>query len=576
MGVKANYFIQPLKKFVKEPWTSYNKGEADILNHCSLEYHEFAVIKGGEFLKVCTSTNKTVIELVDKQRNLAIENNRKRLVPIVKTVIMCGRQNLALRGHDDYGEFSSPEAQSSSLAGFHGIFRGLLAFRMDAGDNVLQEHFANCAKNATMISKRIQNEVIDVTGLYIQQSLKARLHRSKFFSILCDESCDISKHEQMSVCVRYVDLEDFVIREDFLGFKDVTSTTGEALKNSLEEFLETLGISLEYCRGQGYDGGSNMAGKFKGLQALILKERPLAFYTHCFSHNLNLTVSKACSDTLINNMMGVVAQVSAFVCGSAHRAAILKDAVEESEHVKAEKKKKLKPYCPTRWVERQDSLRNFKQLFHGIYDALEVIKISGDRKSSPNAMAFQAAISRTEFIVPLHIAVFVMSKTRRLSKALQGVDLDFSQALSMIDTVLEALKTIKANAGPEFREIFKEAQQMAAIVGTTLIPPRIVKRQNYRSKGLNSSAELYYLEALFIPFLDHFIDEISSRFGKKEADVFMLQGLIPSRLKDYSDEMILKGAKIYAGDLDSDSDDDLRTELLFWRTKWNSVKVTLA
>ena len=113
---------------------------------------------------------------------------------------------------------------------------------------------------------------------------------------------------------------------------------------------------------------------------------------------MNLAVSKACSDRLISNMIGMVATVSSFLCGSAQRAAVLKEAVQESEHVQNAKKHKIKPYCPTRWIERQDSLRDFLQLSHGIYNALEVIKSSSDRKSSPTAMAYQAAISKAEFI----------------------------------------------------------------------------------------------------------------------------------------------------------------------------------
>ena len=41
-------------------------------------------------------------------------------------------------------------------------------------------------------------------------------------------------------------------------------------------------------RGQCYDGSSNVSVVYKGTQALIQKEQPLAYYTHCSSHRLNL------------------------------------------------------------------------------------------------------------------------------------------------------------------------------------------------------------------------------------------------------------------------------------------------
>ncbi|KAF0703586.1 zinc finger MYM-type protein 1-like, partial [Aphis craccivora] len=44
---------------------------------------------------------------------------------------------------------------------------------------------------------------------------------------------------------------------------------------AVESFLTYLSLSLDNLRGQGYDGGSNMAGKNNGVQALLLNEQPL-------------------------------------------------------------------------------------------------------------------------------------------------------------------------------------------------------------------------------------------------------------------------------------------------------------
>jgi hypothetical protein len=43
-------------------------------------------------------------------------------------------------------------------------------------------------------------------------------------------------------------------------------------------------------RGQGYDGASNMRGKFNGVHKLIRDENSYDFYVHCFSHQLQLVV----------------------------------------------------------------------------------------------------------------------------------------------------------------------------------------------------------------------------------------------------------------------------------------------
>jgi hypothetical protein len=49
-------------------------------------------------------------------------------------------------------------------------------------------------------------------------------------------------------------------------------------------------LSLEDCRGQGYDGAGSVAGHINGLSAQKLRLNKKALYNHCYSHRLNLAV----------------------------------------------------------------------------------------------------------------------------------------------------------------------------------------------------------------------------------------------------------------------------------------------
>lgn len=74
----------------------------------------------------------------------------------------------------------------------------------------------------------------------------------------------------MSLSVRYVDTTTCTIKENFICFVPVFECTGENLANVIIQKLKELGLSLEFLRGQGYNGGANMSGKYKGVQARIL------------------------------------------------------------------------------------------------------------------------------------------------------------------------------------------------------------------------------------------------------------------------------------------------------------------
>ena len=62
--------------------------------------------------------------------------------------------------------------------------------------------------------------------------------------------------------------------------------SGEAIAQKIKTNLQGYSLDLQHLRGQGYDGGGNMAGTVKGEAALVTAEYPLALYLHCASHCL--------------------------------------------------------------------------------------------------------------------------------------------------------------------------------------------------------------------------------------------------------------------------------------------------
>ena len=78
-----------------------------------------------------------------------------------------------------------------------------------------------------------------------------------------DRSRDTSHKEQMSEVFRYVHIhqEECSIEESFIDFIESHQKFGVGLASEITEKLESDGLKLEDCRGQGYDNGSNMSGK---------------------------------------------------------------------------------------------------------------------------------------------------------------------------------------------------------------------------------------------------------------------------------------------------------------------------
>ena len=112
-----------------------------------------------------------------------IKENRLKLESILKVIILCGHQNIPLRGHRD---------DSRSVSTNKGNFLTLIDFRCEAGDTILKEHLKSSSSRATYISKTIQNDLIKASGEYIRHMILKEVRSCKFFSVIADEATDSS------------------------------------------------------------------------------------------------------------------------------------------------------------------------------------------------------------------------------------------------------------------------------------------------------------------------------------------------------------------------------------------------
>ena len=77
------------------------------------------------------------------------------------------------------------------------------------------------ARNATYTSSVIQNQIIDVLSDQVRQKIIRKVHQVKLFSVIADEVTDISNKEQLSLVVRYVDLDTLLVRETYSALLSV-------------------------------------------------------------------------------------------------------------------------------------------------------------------------------------------------------------------------------------------------------------------------------------------------------------------------------------------------------------------
>ena len=181
-------------------------------------------------------------------------------------------------------------------------------------------------------------------------------------------------------------------------------------------------------RGQGCDGASNMSGKYRGVRARVKEFYPLAMYTHCCNHVLNLVISTSSQLPDIRNAMATISDTCVFLSRSAQRVWIFQDNVERKVSTSASSRQKLKPICATRSVERHDSIIIFVTPLPAVVSTLEELQQENKQvEVLTTAATLLNSVQKCTFL----IAALVMQHTSGIilpvSKLLQKKELDILQ-----------------------------------------------------------------------------------------------------------------------------------------------------
>ena len=378
-----------------------------------------------------------------KYSDQARKEYRIRLTASLDCVRLLLCQGLAFRGHDE-----------SAKSRNQGNFRQLLEFLRAHNDTIKSHVLENAPGNSQVICPDTQKELANAaaveTTLVIMKDLGDRL-----FSILLDESRDVSNKEQVAIALRYVDSKGCVI-ERFLGLVHVSDTTAASLKLAIEKLFSKHSLSISRLRGQGYDGASNMRGEFNGLKTLIMNDNASAYYIHCFAHQLQFTlVAVAKKHAQVALLFNIVSNVVNVAGGSSKRQDLLREKQSEKVTEALEigdipsgkglnQETTLKRAGDTRWSSHFGSLVNLIIMFSSTVDVLDMIVEDGSSsKQRGEAYAFLDAIQSFDFVFNLHLMKTVLGITNELCLALQRKDQDIVNAMTLVKLAKQRLQQLR-------------------------------------------------------------------------------------------------------------------------------------
>ncbi|KAM4697848.1 zinc finger MYM-type protein 1-like [Rhinophrynus dorsalis] len=520
------------------PFTKYKDFHESARNHISSSWHKNAQVDATHFLDIRKKPETSIVCQIDSAVKRQVEENRRKLYPVLSSILFCGTHDIALRG------------KKSTT----GNVKSLYQFCIEAGDVVLKNHLENAPVNARYTSVRVENELITLCEEILREDLVSLVNKSNGFSVIADESADISGKEQMSIGVRFVDTSSTiaVIKEEFLGFATLKDMDAISVANMILATCSKFGLNLEKLHGQGYDGCSTMAGKEGGVQAIIKRKYPKATFAHCAAHKLNLVVNDLNAVPDIRNCVGTVKAIIKFFRESPKRRSLIPNVPLLSE---------------TRWTAKYKSIRIFSSNFEDIFQQLSLLATTASGKTRQDAYQLQCSSSTVSFLFCLNIIATYSSRLESVSQALQAVQLDILQVCDHVQDLLTVFLDHRDKAELQFKEIFSNVQTMAEKLNIELSVPRQCGRQVFCSNFGSSSVEEYYRQSIYVPYMDSIIASLESRFGNENKKNFSLFSLYPKQMA----KMTLEQYKSHIANIKEVYNlENLDAEAIMWYEIWST------
>lgn len=480
-----------------------------------------------------TRCSTLISEKIDKQIKESQLSARKALTAIISCIKFLGRQGIALRGHkEEDGNFMQ-------LLKLHAAADPDLASWLSKNDKTGKP------PRSLFLSHDIQNEILIDVSHAILRSVVADVKLAEYFSLICDGTQDCSGQEQESICIRYVDAE-LVPHEVFVGMYQTYESTGKCIANLLKDVCLRLDLPLSCLRGQTYDGASNMSGAYRGAKSYILDYQPLAYYTHCAAHCVNLAAIEVSQIPILRDMLSCVNELGVV----ASRTSKLRNVVSAECVCSA-----LRPLCPTRWTVRHAALRkcisNYSEIIASLSRFLQDATVTNEQKAKCSGIINR--LSHGETFLAMNIANDIFKTLEKLATAVQGRQADFNGILDAVAVTQATLNMQRENFDSTFQRLKDIIQGMPGVQDLKMPRKRKLPwRFDSNPDDQIESTESGYFRRVFVEAYDVAKNHLTRRFDDSNQGLQAHNNLMHCLLSGQVNQEVLKYPEIASSDLASE------------------------
>lgn len=491
-----------------------------------------------------------VLTRIDHELTVQLDEEISYWRKVLERVVV-GIKFLVSRGHSLRGH----EEKIGSTR--NGNFLMLMEF-LSEFDPFMREHIKKHADkgggHVNYLSKTIYEEFIELMAEEVRAKIIEELKAAKYFSIIVDSTPDISHVDQLSFIFRYV-LPSGVAVERFLKLMDNPGHKGEEMFDAVLETLAIFDIEILDMRGQSYDNAANMRGIYKGLQARIQRENPLADYVPCAGHGLNIigsNAAKSCPEAV--KFFDLTENLYNFFSKSPDRWKILQTVFSRTKIT-------LKSLSATRWSARADAVDALVKSWQEIYEALKSIERNSLQKPETRSTAkgLQKKMENLETAFMLVFWATLLNRFNAVSQKLQGIDTSMVEVLNLYQSLILLVDDTRKNF-----DLYEAKAKNLSINKMYTADVRRKKYRRIRSDETNEghvdfNGRTNFRINSFLPILDALKTDLEGRYQEYLAIFKKFEALLQFGELD-ENELRVEAEKLqkhFEGDLEESFIDEL-------------------
>ena len=396
------------------------------------------------------------------------------------------------------------------------------------------EIFKSKHKSIDYTSSFSCKDFISVLAEEMRGKIKQEIDESGAFSILIDEYRDVSGHEQLSICFRYV--KEGIVTERFYTAYQIDQQDAFTITNlNIIPMLENLNFSAKLV-GLGADGASVMKGHEGGVFGLLRQHYNIT-YVHCHSHRLHLVMNKFIALTpQAKQLLDLYRSLYAVFSPSRNRA------VFEQNQLLLHPKEQLKSFSAlgeTRWGCTFEGVDLLTSRMSAILTALSDISNS-DSDVANQALGCYAKLRSGHILMILAFMHRVFSISYGLNMALQEKSLNPNVLSSEINSTIILLQNLSKD------EIKTHASELCNAANISIHTENTFRKLRPSIALLADTV----LDSLFSTAIPCILSEFKARFNNENLHMYKAYDTFDASKATYLDFYSLEGLrKKYSEDL---------------------------